>query len=111
MCFIGNSVKEVVTILSLTDLSRFKREEAKIQAWENHEKAKAEAEMRRVEVRGSHLDNLASLTNNVVIAVLLKSSRLPGWHILFCNEISSCAFKQKRKKKKKKKTKQNSSYK
>lgn len=29
---------------------RFKREEAKIQAWENHEKAKAEAEMRRIEV-------------------------------------------------------------
>lgn len=31
-------------------LFRFKREEAKIQAWENHEKAKAEAEMRRIEV-------------------------------------------------------------
>lgn len=30
---------------------RFKREEAKILAWENHEKAKAEAEMRRIEVR------------------------------------------------------------
>ncbi len=30
--------------------ARFKREEAKIQAWENHEKAKAEAEMRRIEV-------------------------------------------------------------
>lgn len=29
---------------------RFKREEAKILAWENHEKAKAEAEMRRIEV-------------------------------------------------------------
>lgn len=29
---------------------RFQREEAKIQAWENHEKAKAEAEMRRIEV-------------------------------------------------------------
>jgi hypothetical protein len=29
---------------------RYKREEAKIQAWENHEKAKAEAEMRRIEV-------------------------------------------------------------
>ncbi len=30
--------------------NRYKREEAKIQAWENHEKAKAEAEMRRIEV-------------------------------------------------------------
>lgn len=29
---------------------RFKREEIKIQAWENHQKAKTEAEMRRVEV-------------------------------------------------------------
>ncbi|KAI5071433.1 hypothetical protein GOP47_0013684 [Adiantum capillus-veneris] len=31
--------------------SQFDREEAKIQAWENHEKAKAEAEMRRIEVK------------------------------------------------------------
>jgi hypothetical protein len=30
--------------------NRYKREDAKIQAWENHEKAKAEAEMRRIEV-------------------------------------------------------------
>jgi hypothetical protein len=29
---------------------RYKREEVKIQAWENREKAKAEAEMRRMEV-------------------------------------------------------------
>lgn len=29
---------------------RFKREEVKIQAWENHEKRKAELEMRRMEV-------------------------------------------------------------
>lgn len=32
---------------------RFAREEAKIQAWENHEKAKAEAEMRRIEVNSA----------------------------------------------------------
>ena len=31
-------------------LSRFKREEMKIQAWENHQKAKTEAEMRKIEV-------------------------------------------------------------
>lgn len=31
-------------------LFRFKREEAKIQVWESHEKAKVEAEMREVEV-------------------------------------------------------------
>jgi hypothetical protein len=30
---------------------RFQQEEAKIKAWEEHAKAKAEAEMRRVEVR------------------------------------------------------------
>lgn len=29
---------------------RFKREEVKIEAWENHQKAKTEAEMRRIEV-------------------------------------------------------------
>ncbi|KAJ8769994.1 hypothetical protein K2173_009076 [Erythroxylum novogranatense] len=31
-------------------LARFKREETKIQAWENHQKAKTEAEMRKIEV-------------------------------------------------------------
>ncbi|KAH9698688.1 Remorin C domain-containing protein [Citrus sinensis] len=31
-------------------MARFKREEMKIQAWENHQKAKAEAEMRKIEV-------------------------------------------------------------
>jgi len=30
---------------------RFEQEKAKIQAWEEHEKAKAEAEMRRIEVQ------------------------------------------------------------
>lgn len=30
---------------------RFKREEMKIQAWENHQKAKMEAEMRKIEVK------------------------------------------------------------
>lgn len=29
---------------------RFKREEVKIEAWENHEKRKAEMEMKRMEV-------------------------------------------------------------
>lgn len=29
---------------------RYKREEVKIQAWENHQKRKAEMEMRKVEV-------------------------------------------------------------
>ncbi|WVZ55219.1 hypothetical protein U9M48_005910, partial [Paspalum notatum var. saurae] len=32
-------------------LSRFQREEAKIQAWENHQKAKIEAEMKRIEAK------------------------------------------------------------
>lgn len=36
-------------------ISRFKREEMKIQAWENHQKAKTEAEMRRVEVCAYYL--------------------------------------------------------
>ena len=30
--------------------SRYKREEVKIQAWENHEKRKAEMEMKKMEV-------------------------------------------------------------
>ncbi|WRX16608.1 Remorin [Theobroma cacao] len=34
----------------MMQLSRFKREEMKIQAWENHQKAKTEAEMRKIEV-------------------------------------------------------------
>jgi hypothetical protein len=29
---------------------RFQREEVKIQAWENHQRAKYEAEMKRIEV-------------------------------------------------------------
>jgi hypothetical protein len=29
---------------------RYKREEVKIQAWENHEKRKAEMEMKKIEV-------------------------------------------------------------
>ncbi|KAL6847660.1 hypothetical protein ACP4OV_022686 [Aristida adscensionis] len=32
-------------------LARFQREEAKIQAWENHQKAKIEAEMKRIEAK------------------------------------------------------------
>ena len=32
---------------------RYKREEVKIQAWENHEKRKAEMEMKKMEVRCS----------------------------------------------------------
>ena len=32
---------------------RYKREEVKIQAWENHEKRKAEMEMKKMEVRFS----------------------------------------------------------
>jgi len=31
-------------------ICRYKREEVKIQAWENHEKRKAEMEMKRIEV-------------------------------------------------------------
>lgn len=31
-------------------IGRYKREEVKIQAWENHEKRKAEMEMKRMEV-------------------------------------------------------------
>ena len=77
-CNILEPLKGVVTVLSFADLSRFKREEAKIQAWENHEKAKAEAEMRRVEVRGSHLDLWAAVLtlSRTVVAVFVRSSGL-----------------------------------
>ena len=34
----------------MTRISRFEREEMKIQAWENHQKAKTEAEMKKIEV-------------------------------------------------------------
>lgn len=34
---------------------RFKREEVKIQAWENHEKRKAEMEMKKIEVHECEL--------------------------------------------------------
>jgi len=50
-------------------LFRFKREEAKIQAWENHEKAKAEAEMRRIEVTIS-LHHI--LIDDVVFRLIFK---------------------------------------
>jgi hypothetical protein len=36
--------------VSKADFSRLKREEAKITAWENLQKAKAEAEIRKLEV-------------------------------------------------------------
>lgn len=40
-----------ITICScVVSIYRYKREEVKIQAWENHEKRKAEMEMKRMEV-------------------------------------------------------------
>ncbi|XP_042032251.1 remorin 4.1-like [Salvia splendens] len=36
-------------------MARFKREEVKIQAWENHQKRKAEMQMRKVEVKAERL--------------------------------------------------------
>jgi Remorin, C-terminal region len=46
------SVKNIILFLFLFVRfhDRFKREEIKIQAWEDHQKAKIEAEMRKVEV-------------------------------------------------------------
>lgn len=41
-------------------LYRYKREEVKIQAWENHEKRKAEMEMKRMEVILNIFTNLKS---------------------------------------------------
>lgn len=38
-------------------LCRFKREEIKIHAWEDHQKAKIEAEMRKIEVSFFQLSN------------------------------------------------------
>lgn len=49
-------------------ICRFRREEMKIQAWENHQKAKSEAEMRKTEV--------SSLKKDIVrvdIHLLIKS--------------------------------------
>ena len=37
-------------MIIIYDICRFKREEIKIQAWESQQKAKLEAEMRRIEV-------------------------------------------------------------
>ncbi|CAL9766834.1 unnamed protein product [Musa acuminata subsp. burmannicoides] len=47
--------------------SRFKREEIKIQAWENHQKATIEAEMRKIEVEIERMKALANekLTNHL----------------------------------------------
>lgn len=36
-------------------ISRFRREEMKIQAWENHQKAKSEAEMKKTEVKYTNI--------------------------------------------------------
>jgi Remorin, C-terminal region len=47
------SVKSIIFFLCFYLIwfnDRFKREEIKIQAWEDHQKAKIEAEMRKVEV-------------------------------------------------------------
>ncbi|CAL9079864.1 unnamed protein product [Musa textilis] len=41
-------------------LARFKREEIKIQAWENHQKATIEAEMRKIEVEIERMKALAN---------------------------------------------------
>ncbi|KAJ7957598.1 Remorin family protein [Quillaja saponaria] len=40
-------------------MARFKREEMKIQAWENHEKRKAEMEMRKMEVKAERMKTRA----------------------------------------------------
>lgn len=54
LSWLGSSVNDTFKlwpeILMLT-IFRFKREEIKIQAWESHQKAKTEAEMREIEVR------------------------------------------------------------
>ena len=47
---LGPNVQLVLGDLICILLSRFKREEIKIQAWEDHQKAQIEAEMRKIEV-------------------------------------------------------------
>lgn len=49
--FSGCSVTGDMILSCAFLLSRFKREEIKIQAWEDHQKAQIEAEMRKIEVR------------------------------------------------------------
>lgn len=60
------------SIICCIVISRFKREEAKIQAWENHEKAKAEAEMRRVEVK---VERMRSHANEKLMNKLAAARR------------------------------------
>lgn len=59
-------------------LSRFKREEIKIQAWEEHQKAQIEAEMRKIEVSRLFLEFfLASLYHS--ICKMHMHTTIPSW--------------------------------
>lgn len=51
-------IKPILICFFLMIYVRFKREEVKIQAWENHQKRKAEMEMKKVEVMVLLLSNL-----------------------------------------------------
>lgn len=47
-------------MLNANYLLRFKREEIKIYAWKNHQKAKIEAEMKKIEVDTQFLHKIGS---------------------------------------------------
>lgn len=66
---------DFVMLLYHVKICRFKREEIKIQAWESQEKAKLEAEMRRIEVI-LLLHNLYSLGTNFLHIIEHSQIRL-----------------------------------
>ncbi len=69
--------------------ARFKREEAKIQAWENHEKAKAEAEMRRIEVTTTIPTSLSSSSQPIPHLLLLLHNPFPIFFFCFTTHSPS----------------------
>ncbi|KAI8526890.1 hypothetical protein RHMOL_Rhmol12G0034100 [Rhododendron molle] len=69
---------EKVNLCASTGRERFKQEEVKIQAWENHEKRKAEMEMRRTEVKAEQLKARAQerLTNKLAATRRIAEEKL-----------------------------------
>lgn len=63
------SLCQVIAHLVVIVINRLKREEIKIQAWENHLKAKTEAELRKVEVLSTFYDT-EMFTSNIQLCVL-----------------------------------------
>lgn len=63
---------------------RFKREEIKIQAWENHQIAKTEARMRKIEVMtssGTRSKNLNYVVENFIVKFKSESMIWYASHI------------------------------